>query len=300
MMYFTTNFTSNYIKNFVCESCDFKCSKKGDWSRHLQSRKHNTTNTTDFAILHQSIEYICECGKSYKYRGSLHNHKKSCIKSVDDVNYNKICIKEEKEDDYKKMFITLLEKYDNLQNTLMEVIPKVGNNSTTNHNIINNDNKFNINVFLDEKCKDAMNLKDFVESIHMSISDLENIGEKGFTQSVSNIIIDKLNSLDVYHRPLHCSNNKRETLYVKDDNKWEEENMSTPKLKEAINMIANKSTRMLPVYEKTNTNGQDVKYIEIVNAVMQYPKENEKIISNIAKEVMIHSDGVDGGGIYLY
>lgn len=300
MMYFTTNFTSNYIKNFVCESCDFKCSKKGDWSRHLQSRKHNTTNTTDFAILHQSIEYICECGKSYKYRGSLHNHKKSCIKSVDDVNYNKNGIKEEEGDDYKKMFITLLEKYDNLQNTLMEVIPKVGNNSTTNHNIINNDNKFNINVFLDEKCKDAMNLKDFVESIHMSISDLENIGEKGFTQSVSNIIIDKLNSLDVYHRPLHCSNNKRETLYVKDDNKWEEENMSTPKLKEAINMIANKSTRMLPVYEKTNTNGQDVKYIEIVNAVMQYPKENEKIISNIAKEVMIRSDGVDVGGIYLY
>lgn len=299
-MYFTTNFTSNYIKNFVCESCDFKCSKKGDWSRHLQSRKHNTTNTTDFAILHQSIEYICECGKSYKYRGSLHNHKKSCIKSVDDVNYNKNGIKEEEGDDYKKMFITLLEKYDNLQNTLMEVIPKVGNNSTTNHNIINNDNKFNINVFLDEKCKDAMNLKDFVESIHMSISDLENIGEKGFTQSVSNIIIDKLNSLDVYHRPLHCSNNKRETLYVKDDNKWEEENMSTPKLKEAINMIANKSTRMLPVYEKTNTNGQDVKYIEIVNAVMQYPKENEKIISNIAKEVMIRSDGVDVGGIYLY
>lgn len=299
MMYFTTNFTSNYIKNFVCESCDFKCSKKGDWSRHLQSRKHNTTNTTDFAILHQSIEHICECGKSYKYRGSLHNHKKSCIKSVDDANYNKIGIKEEG-DDYKKMFITLLEKYDNLQNTLMEVIPKVGNNSTTNHNIINNDNKFNINVFLDEKCKDAMNLKDFVESIHMSISDLENIGEKGFTQSVSNIIIDKLNSLDVYHRPLHCSNNKRETLYVKDDNKWEEENMSTPKLKEAINMIANKSTRMLPVYEKTNTNGQDVKYIEIVNAVMQYPKENEKIISNIAKEVMIRSDGVDVGGIYLY
>jgi hypothetical protein len=87
---------------------------------------------------------------------------------------------------------------------------------------------------------------------------------------------------------------------VKDDNKWEEENMSTPKLKEAINMIANKSTRMLPVYEKTNTNGQDVKYIEIVNAVMQYPKENEKIISNIAKEVVIRSDGVDGRGIYLY
>jgi hypothetical protein len=267
----STEKTSNYINKFVCQKCNFTCCKKGDYTRHLTTRKHkNQQISTNFTSI-TSNHYVCDCGKNYKERTGLWKHKKKCNgkpnEIVDDHSIEDTTIeyllKENAET--KRLMVDICKKLEPVTNIV------------TNHNKI-----FNINVFLNEQCKDAMNMTEFIESIQLTIDDMVKISEQGQTKGMSNILIDKLSSLDVFKRPVHCSDLKREIIYVKDENKWEKEERDKPKIKDAIDQITKKSFQILPDIDQ-----EPDCYLKTVNELLKDPREDKKIISNVAKKIIV-------------
>ena len=235
--------------DFYCEKCDFKCSKNSNFEKHLLTMKHQTRTLLN-DLMPKNAEYFCECGKSYKARNSLWYHKKKCTyNATNNLSSNHINNEEDKDFKIDKEFVmSLMTQNQELikennefkqivtetQNLMMEVIK----NGT--HNTTNNNNNFNLNFFLNETCKNAMNIMDFVDSIQLQLTDLERMGEIGYVNGMSNIIIKNLKDMEVTNRPMHCTDVKRETLYVKDEDKWDKESDGNPKMKKAIKHIARK------------------------------------------------------------
>jgi hypothetical protein len=192
------------------------------------------------------------------------------------------------------------------QNTKLFEIAQTNNNnnSGTINNTINNNNKFNINVFLNETCKDAINLTDFVNQIQLSVSDLEETGKLGYAEGISKIFIKNLNDIDFSQRPIHCSDSKRDILYIKDDNQWSKDNDSKDKLTNAIKIVANKNIKQIPEWQKANPDymnpdsKQNDKYMKMICEVMsgstkeEQQKNYNKIIKNISKEVVIDKNNI--------
>ena len=238
----TSNIAVKNAEKFHCIICDFHCSKKSNFDKHIMTRKHENTakmltntdtkNAENADINLDANNFICECGKEYKHRQSLHNHKKQCNN-----------IQQNLKDDFiiNKDFIMMILKQNqeilkengelkymimDTQNQIIKVIEN-GNNTTNINNTTTNTNShnkaFNLNFFLNETCKDAMNIMDFVDSIQLQLSDLEKMGEIGYVEGISNIIVKNLSALDVSKRPVHCTDKKRETIYIKDENKWEKD-----------------------------------------------------------------------------
>jgi hypothetical protein len=287
-------------KNLFCKSCDFLTSNKRDYMRHVLTPKHTNTakiltntakipkNTPD-----ETTVFFCECGKQYKHRQSLFNHKKKC--SYDNNLSNTTNSLNETD-----VIITLLQQNNQLQTQIIELC-KERNTTTINNTIgnINSHNKtFNLNVFLNETCKDAMNIMEFVDSLKLQLSDLESVGKLGYVQGISNIIVKNLKALDIHKRPVHCSDSKREVMYIKDENKWEKENEEKNKLRKAIKKIANKNSRLLPEFKekypdcgKSESMFSD-QYNKLIIEAMGGSGDNDlekedKIIRKIAKEVTI-------------
>ena len=285
---------------FYCETCDFKCCKKYSWDRHILTAKH--TQETNGNILEtkkgqkgQIKEFTCEnCDKEFKTRSGLWKHNKNC--NNEDKNNNED-IKNIENDD--KELIMMLVK----QNTEMLEIIKNGTHNTNNsHNNTNNSHNktFNLQFFLNETCKDAMNIMDFVDSIKLQLSDLENVGKAGYVEGISNIITTNLKALDVTQRPIHCADKKREVLYVKDADKWEKDDEKT-KIRKAIKRVACKNQRLLPKFKeehpdcgKYHSKFSD-QYNKIVVESMGGSGDNDmekedKIIKNISKNVTIDKE----------
>ena len=227
---------------FCCNLCDYTTYKKCDYSKHLSTDKHKKATNGSKMVVNDSKKsqkvalYTCDCGKIYKYDSGYYRHKKVC----------NIQIIPEKDEISEKELIMMLVK----QNTeLLEVIK--GGTHNNSHNTNNSNNKtFNLQFFLNETCKDAMNIMDFVDSIKLQLSDLEKVGEMGYVDGISNIIVKNLNALDVTQRPVHCTDKKREILYIKDENKWEKENEEKNKLRRAIKRVALKNQRMIPKFKE--------------------------------------------------
>ena len=255
---------------FYCEKCDFTCSKQSNYEKHLLTAKHKNRTILN-EKMPKNAEYVCECGKTYMARNSLWYHKKKCNYINEDVITNEIEIMKKNKVDLYKELLPLM------KDMMTEIAPVLQPHNTTTNN-----QNFNINIFLNEECKDAMNITDFIESIQLSIEDMIKIGQQGQTQGISNILIDKLNSLDVVKRPMHCSDIKKETIYIKDEDKWQKENSSKPKLIDALDKLSVKSIKSLDTIESD----PDV-YIKTVNEVLKDPREDKKIISNIAKQVCL-------------
>ena len=278
---------NNHYK-FFCETCDFKCCKKGDYSRHLSTLKHKNQQMSHLLTSNQ-IE--CECGKIYKERTGLWRHKKICM-----FNYSD---KELDINDKDSIILHLLKQNSELQQSIITMskekpIMKNCNNTNNSHN-----KTFNLQVFLNETCKDALNIQDFVSSIQFNLEDLEITGRKGYIEGISNIILKNLNRLEQYLRPIHCSDYKREVLYIKDNNKWEKECETKPILTNAIKIIANGNIKQIKKWRDKNPDCTDSDskknnlYLKIVSNSMNGATEEEsqknlsKIISNVAKEVII-------------
>jgi hypothetical protein len=280
---------------FYCELCDYGCCKKSLYSQHLNTSKHkNATN-----MLHNATDMlqknICDCGKQFQHHSSYYRHKKKCTTptiSVEDKSFTQIS--DEPTD--KQLIMMLIKENSELKNMMLEVI-KNGTHNTTTHT--NSHNKsFNLQFFLNETCKDAMNIMDFVDSVKLQLSDLENVGKIGFVEGISNIIIKNLNSLDETKRPVHCTDSKREIMYIKDENKWEKENEEKKKLRKAIKHIAHKNSKMLNEFKtkhpdcgKSDSRFSD-QYNKLVIEAMGGKGDNDlekedKIIKNIAKIVTI-------------
>tara|TARA_Y100000991_G_scaffold191988_1_gene159239 strand:+ start:1599 stop:2474 length:876 start_codon:yes stop_codon:yes gene_type:complete len=284
-----TNFTPKNAEKFICEKCDFKCCKKSDWTRHITTRKHKMiTNDNEKTPKNASYIYMCNCGKQYKHNSGLSRHKLKC-KYVD-VNISEQFEEIGEKDDnvnYKEMFLHMMKQNQELQKTMQEIIPNIGNN---NNNI---SNKVNINVFLNEQCKDALNIMDFVNSLKLQITDLENTSKMGFIDGTSKIIIDGLKELELHQRPVHCSDLQNEILYVKDNDTWEQDNENKDKMKRVIDEVTKANMKQLPKWITDNpTYANDEEYMKIVSNIMNMDVEHDKseIIKNVSKEVTITND----------
>ena len=278
-------------KNYSCKICYYFTSNKKDYNKHLLTRKHKIlTNTNEKSpkIPKNEVMYVCECGKKYKHNSSLCKHKKKCF-FLENIEVDKTISEKkisENTIDYKEMFVQMVDQNNELQKTIHEMIPKLGNTTYSQNNTQN----FNINVFLNEQCKDALNIMDFVKSLQLKLKDLENTGKLGFVEGTSKIIIDGLKELDMHKRPIHCSNIHNEILYVKDNDKLEQENDNKDKMKRAIDEINKANMKQIPKWITENpTYADDEEYMKIISNIMKADIEDEKnkIINNVAKETII-------------
>ena len=302
MKHFETNLSPKISKCHSCENCNYYTCKIADFKKHLSTLKHQnrenetqmkqneTHMTTKSPKVSENLQ--CVCGIIFNSRTTLWRHKKNCKfddESNDDNDYKSTSDNE---------LIMMLVK----QNTeLMEILKNGTNHTTnanTNTNCMNNNKTFNLQFFLNETCKGAMNITEFVESIKLQLSDLEKMGEVGYIEGLSNIITSNLKVMDVTERPVHCTDKKRETIYIKDDDKWEREDNNKTKLRKAIKKIASKNYKLLPAYREKYPGCQYAeskhgdKYNKMMIEVMggkgndDLEKEN-KIIHNISKNIVI-------------
>ena len=232
----------NMLQNFYCELCDYKCCKKTLWNQHVLTAKHSKAKN---GLMQANKKYACEnCDIEFTHQSSYCRHKKKCIKQ--DVKNSELQDENMAAD---KDLIMMLVK----QNTeLMEILKNGTNNNNQSHNTNSLNKTFNLQFFLNETCKDAMNIMDFVDSIQLQVSDLEKVGEIGYVEGISNIITSKLKSLDVTQRPIHCTDKKREVLYIKDEDKWEKEDDQKKKIRKAIKRVASKNQRLLPKFKEAH------------------------------------------------
>ena len=247
--------TAKNCSKFHCNFCDYTTCKKSSFKDHLSTDKHKNRALGDAGdakagnLLLSEKQFSCDhCGKNYSSRNGLWKHKKSCFE----------IIKEEQKEDLndKDLILLLLKQHTKLveQNSeLLEVIKNGTHNTSHSHNNTNSHNKtFNLQFFLNETCKDAMNIMDFVDSIKLQLPDLEKLGEIGYVEGISNIITSNLKALDVTQRPIHCTDKKREVLYIKDENKWEKEDDQKKKIRKAIKKVAGKNQRLLPKFKEAH------------------------------------------------
>ena len=296
-----TKKVAEVAQRFHCVCCDYYTSKKSSFDKHLLTSKHlnwqeKIHNDTLKVAPSCSKNYECECGNKYKYSQGLSKHKKTC-------NYLVEPIKNNKEEAQGELLNFLLKENQEFKQILIEQNNKLielAQKPTTTINGNNNcNNKFNLNVFLNEKCKDAMNIMDFVDSLKLTLQDLEKTAELGYVKGISNIIVNGLNQLDVCKRPIHCSDSKRETLYIKDNNAWEKENEDKKKITRAIRHISIRNAKQVGEWTKENKGYSDSsskkndKYLKIVSeANGGEPEEINKIISNISTKVTIDKENV--------
>ena len=297
---------------FHCKNCDFITSNKKDYNRHLLTKKHlanqyvtnEGTNGDSFTQKPQTNS--CKnCGKVYKSRNGLWCHKKLCNSNTHDSAENP---KDDKTID-KETILMLLQQNNEFKDLLMEQakehqrqlfeLAKNGNNNSITNNITNNNNqKFNMNFFLNEQCKDALDIMDFVNSLQLSVTDLENTGNLGYVKGVSDIFLRGLRDLDVYKRPIHCSDLKREVMYIKDNDVWEKDE-DNKKVKKAIQYIGGKNFKQISEWVELNPEAKDVRskkhdqYVKILTKCTGGADIEEddtlfgKVITNVAKEVLI-------------
>ena len=288
---------------FCCSLCNYTTNKKFNFDKHILTRKHERSikNQENSAKQSNIITHVCKhCSKEYKDYSGLWRHKKKCplpaapgdhyaAESIAKDNIIMMLIKQNSE---------LIKETTEVKSMMMEVLKNATTHQTINNNTNCHNKSFNLNLFLNEKCKDAMNIMDFVDSIKLQLSDLENVGKAGFVNGISNIIVKNLKALDETQRPLHCTDKKREVIYVKDEDKWEKEDAEYKKVRKAIKTIAKKNSKLLFEFKEKHPDcvDGDSKHsetysklvVEAYGGANKEDAENEsRIIKNISKEVLI-------------
>ena len=283
---------------YSCEICQYSSRKKSNFDEHLSTRKHKLATICNKKQTNPATKYSCLCGKNYKDNSGLWRHKKKCTQNLKNDLAN-----EEKQQQLIEYLLKENSEFKQLmldQNkNMLELAKNSGNNhhNTTNNN--NNNNNFNLQFFLNDTCKDAMNIMDFVSQLQVGVNDLEETGRLGFAEGISKIFIKGLKQINVNDRPLHCSDSKRETLYIKSNNEWTKENEDKIILTNAIKHVAHKNMKQIsewtkdhPEYNDSDSKQSD-KYLQIVSEAMSGSTKEEaiknynKIIKNIIKETVI-------------
>jgi hypothetical protein len=298
-------FSQNSDFNYYCKYCDYGTSKKCNYDTHIMSAKHykimNDYNMgQNSAKIQPKEKFICSCGKEYQHRQGLWKHNKICNFEEKKLSENELImmlINENK--DFKNLLIESYKENSEYKNMMMKVIEN-GTHNTNISNVNSHNKSFNLQFFLNETCKDAMNITEFVDSIKLQLSDLEKVGELGYVNGISNIIVKNLNELDVTKRPVHCTDKKRETLYIKDENKWEKDD-EKKKLRKVIKRVASKNQRLLLKFKEVHPdcNTSSSKYSDQYNTIIVESmggsgdndlEKEEKIIRKITKEIIIDKE----------
>ena len=280
---------------FLCEICDFKCSKESNYQVHLATPKHQKftkvykkNTVTDNALR-------CDCSKTYTTRMGLWKHKQKCpfMKDKNDTAISSE-IKDTNSMDKDDLILKLLKDNEEIRQILKDVIPKMGNNTIINNNN-NTTNNFNLNFFLNEQCKDALNISEFVESLKITFEDLLYSKKNGLVEGISNVMIRGLKELDIYKRPIHCTDKKRETMYIKDQEKWEKDDTHEI-MKNTIEMIADKERNALQIWTDNNpdwieTEKKQIEYLTMLRSISEPIEDEEKngrkIIRAVSREVIV-------------
>jgi hypothetical protein len=273
---------------FKCINCDYYTTHKSHFNKHLQTKKHKSKEMigNDSDLVKSAVKWQCECGKSYKFDSGYYRHKKTC-------SYKKPESKEEATETVLKLItenkeiMNLLLKQSNenkeLRHQISELIPRVGNNNK----------QFNINVFLNEKCRDAITIKYFIENITITMRDLDFTKENGNIKGITNIITSNLSKLSLYKRPLHCYDKNKKVIYIK-NKEWEEDE----DYKQINSIIASVETRQIKQLSKWTQENPDYmqseakqcEFLKIVNSTMaNYPETRDKIIKTLCEKVMLRA-----------
>ena len=297
-------------QKYSCEFCNHFTYNLKDFNRHLLTQKHIRNTSATFSNINatqKSQHYICcNCNKEYRDRSGLWRHKKTCltqdnIDSEIDEEFNNKNTNEDDDISTKQLVLLMLKQNNKVQDALIEMSKQISttnnNNNTTNNNNSHNNttnNSFNLQFFLNETCKNAMNITDFANSIKLQLSDLISVGELGYVEGISNIIVKNLNALDITERPVHCTDKKRETMYIKDADKWEKDE-DEKKLKKFIKNVAFKNQKLFPQFKEKypDYNDSDSKYSDQYSKIVieslddNNAEKEEKIIKKISKAVTI-------------
>ena len=313
-----TYFTKKAMK-FSCEKCSFGCDVKRDYDRHLLTRKHLHTYTGETKAI------FCHCGKAYKHRQSLTHHKIRCplptppddvvstytIPSLDTPdNAQMTCTfckltfhtssglrKHQTKCSAETLHRDIIERLMDQNSTLIKQLAHTaGSYNNNNNSVTNSHNKtFNLQIFLNEDCKDAMNMSDFINSVTLQLADLESVGELGYVDGISNIFLQKLNALDMYKRPIHCTDIKRYTMHIKDADQWQKDD-EYRLLKQAIKRMSKKNSDLLLDWKQAQNDRDQDTYLSLIIQSMgggshvNLGDSEVKIIKRIAKEVMVDKD----------
>ena len=294
---------------FHCDKCNFSCSKKSDFDRHESTRKHQIrTNTNKYeqknakkTLIHNK-SYSCQCGKFFKHASSLWNHKKKCrIIPADDINTipPENPFMNQSQPDFVTTMMQLIKQNQEFKEIIIELSKKDttinnNNNNTTN----NNHQKFNLNFFLNNTCKDAMNMSDFIDNMDINFEDIENIGKNGYVTGMTDMIMSRIKSLDVTKRPMHCTDLKRETMYIKDNNEWEKDTPDNKKLHKMMSIISKRNYSTIPLWRDEHPECQNMKHphcdfsVDMLRNVLGDVGEGQikldnKVIKNISKHIIV-------------
>ena len=265
----TLNIPQKNANIYSCNTCKFTCSKQSNYDAHILTRKHKILTNTYEILPKNATIHICSCGKKYKHRQSLYTHKSQCLQTQDTtINipaleiHNNYTTPLPVDDNMQTSLILELVKQNHefkqllieQNKTIIEVAKnsQINNNTISNSNNNNNNKTFNLNFFLNETCKDAMNMKDFIKSLELSLPELEKMGELGFAEGMSRVFVNRLNNLDITKRPIHCSDLKREIIHIKDDNKWERDNANLDRLRKIIKQLTHKKILRVDDWKKAN------------------------------------------------
>ena len=282
-------------ENYFCEKCNYFTTKKCNFDRHLLTAKHKKEQNGNKLSSENhkneqkgAIVFTCDCNKSFKTNSGLWKHQKQCnyIKKENVVEDNI----EDTKDNMKELVVNLINQNNELQKTIQEMIPKIGNNNNNN----NNNNNFNINVFLNEKCKDALSMDEFIDKIEISMKNLLITKEKGNAHGISNIIMENMNKLSLYERPMHCTDIKKETLYIK-NNEWEKD-INNKFINNTIKKLEIKQLKNIQLWIDNHPNykNDDKQQEEFAKLISEcgktLNKDKEHIIKNLCNEVFINKD----------
>ena len=286
-------------QKYICKVCDYECSKQSILNKHYLTRKHiNLTNPNSKITLNKI--YKCYCGKEYKHHSTLCNHKKKCYyKESEDKVINTI---DEKKNDYKELVMKLIVENQEIKNVMCkenqelrkqitDMIPLIGNNNNNTNNV---KQKFNINVFLNEKCKDAISMDQFIDTIDVSIKNLLTTKDKGLGEGLSSIIIDNMNKLSLYERPMHCTDKKRETMYIKNQ-EWTKDDKQEH-IDNLLKCVENKQMKNIKVWMDKHPNFMEneklqEEYIKLVkNSTSSIKDCKEKAIKKVCEKVYLEKE----------
>ena len=280
--------TPKNAKKHICDVCHFKCSKPSDYNRHLMTAKHQILTNTYNLVQKNAKAFTCECGKEYKHRQSLNNHKRKCQYIA------------EEEPTEKQLMMTIIKQNGELVKTIQEIVPKIGV-TTNNTNNTNCNNTFNVQMFLDNQCKNAISIQDLINSIELNNSDLVAIGNNGYVDSISNILIQALNKLDVTDRPLHCTDLKRDVIYYKTD-KWNKSKSTDELMDKTVERIENKHFPLISNYRKQTPDANEVgtkehtiyekTFINILGNNVDQDKRNKQIFKKVLPEVKLDKEHI--------